>query len=90
MKRFVLTFTLFALASPGCMELPKVRREPKPAPQANLVPAKPKRIQAPVTSSQVTEDNAQAKADALDAELARDEERSDQSALPAPGPSDKR
>lgn len=73
---------LAGLLLAGCkLDAPLLRREPpKPPPKpAAVAPAK---APAPVKPDQVTEANAHAKADALDEELARDE----QAALQGPGP----
>jgi hypothetical protein len=70
---------LLLLASSGCLEVPK--RDTKPAPSPKPVAAKPARPPA-VIPDQVTEANAAAQADALDAEISWDEQK----AVPAAGP----
>jgi hypothetical protein len=73
---------LLILAAPGCLQLPSPWHQRKPAPAPAPVAAKPVRRPAPVTPEQVTEANAHAQADALEAEMAR-EEPGETSALPA-------
>jgi hypothetical protein len=63
---------LLVLAGLGCLQLPHAR-DKKPAAEAAPPAVKPRRP-APVLPDQVNEDNARAKADALDEEIARDEE----------------
>ena len=72
MKTTGCLFLSLVLASAGCIELPKPRPEPKPAPPP--APVRAERPAPPVIPGQVTEANANAKADALDDEIARDEE----------------
>jgi hypothetical protein len=61
------------LASSGCVEFHGFRREPEPPPPPPA-PVKVERPATPVIPAQVTEGNAHAKADALDDEIARDEQ----------------
>jgi hypothetical protein len=77
-----LLFLVAPLAS-GCLELPRLGvKDAKPAP-APKAAEKSTRPQAPVSADEVTERNAQAKADALDEEIARDEQALSEPAEPA-------
>jgi hypothetical protein len=63
------------------MNVPPRHPGHQPAPAADLVPAQPKRVQAPVNPALVTEANAHAKAEALDEEIAHDEETNEHPAV---------
>jgi hypothetical protein len=65
---------LIPLAS-GCLDVPKfLGKDAKPAVEPKPVASKSVRKAAPVTADQITEGNAQARADALDEEIAQDEQ----------------
>jgi hypothetical protein len=71
---------LLLLAGSGCLEFP--RRDTKPAPSPKSVAAK-QACPPAVIPDQVTEANAAAQADALDAEISWDEQKAGPSASPA-------
>jgi hypothetical protein len=73
MKTTACLLLALVVTSSGCIELPRSRHEAEPPPPAPP-PFKSQRPASPVTSATVTEANANAKADALDDEIARDEE----------------
>jgi hypothetical protein len=82
MKQSGCFLLAFVLACSGCVELPTHRhKQEPPPPPPPPAPVKPERPPAPVTPGQVTESNAHAKAEALDDEIARDE----QAEIPAAG-----
>jgi hypothetical protein len=74
MKSAARLLLVFVMASCGCVELPVPWRDNQPVPALPPAPVKPERPARPVTPAQVSEANAHAKADALDEEIARDEE----------------
>jgi hypothetical protein len=74
MKATAAVVLALVLAGSGCVELPLYKHEAGAPPPPPPAPVKPDRPQPPVTGSQVNEANAHAKADALDDEIARDEE----------------
>jgi hypothetical protein len=73
---------LLMLAGSGCLELPRLGRDRKPAQGSGAAATKATRRPTPVTPEQVTEANAHAKADALEQEMAREEQEASSATRP--------
>ncbi len=84
MKATAAVVLALVLAGSGCVDLPVRRHKPEAPLPPPPAPVKPDRPPPPVTGSQVTEANAHAKAEALDDEIARDEEAEVPEAVPEP------
>jgi hypothetical protein len=69
MKRLMSLLLITAWAAAGCDTLPRLWEQPKPAPSqaSKPVPAKPA-----LTADQISDNNAQAAAEALNDEIKRD------------------